>query len=170
MSVVVTTTERLVLREMTADDAEAVYRLHTNPAVMRFTGEPMPESLEAIRDATEQRIVPHYRAHDFGRWGVELRETGALIGWSGLKHLPELDEVDVGYRFFPDAWGHGYATESARAAVELGFERFGLSHVIGLVLPEHRASRRVLEKIGMHERDTIDYEGVRALRYVITRG
>jgi len=160
-------TERLTHRAFTVDDAEAFYALNTNPDVMRYTGEPMPASLDAVRDALA--TYPDFDTVGYGRWACVLKETGAVIGFCGLKHLPELGEVDVGFRFLPEHWGKGLGTEACRASVTFGFEVFGLTSIIGLVLPENTASIRVLEKCGLRRAGEVVYDGETAWRYEITR-
>ena len=82
-----------------------------------------------------------------------------------LKYLPELDAVDIGFRFFPEYWGQGLATEAGSACMTFGFETLHLDRIIGLVLPENKASVRVLEKIGLHRTGTISYDGETADHY-----
>ena len=169
------TTPRLTHRAMVPADAESFYALNSNPDVMRYTGEPPIESVAHARDAIEN--YPDFHTHGFGRWACFLRhddpETGAqagdLIGFCGLKHLDDLDEVDVGFRFLPQHWGKGYATEAGRAAIEFGFRRLAIDRIIALVLPENGPSIRVLAKLGMRPAGREDCEGLDALRYEITR-
>ena len=86
-----------------------------------------------------------------------------------MKYLPELDAVDVGYRFLPEYWGQGLATEACRASISFGFEELILNQIIGLVLAENIASIRVLEKVGMRFDGEVTYAGQTALRYEISR-
>lgn len=161
------TTPRLFHRALTPDDAAAFFALNGNPEVMRLTGEPPLTSVEQARAAIES--YPDWDTVGYGRWGCVLRETGALIGFCGLKWLDDLEEVDVGYRFLPEFWGRGLATEACAASVAFGFEVLGLQRLIGLVLPENAGSIRVLEKVGMRREETFDYDGLTAVRYAIER-
>jgi RimJ/RimL family protein N-acetyltransferase len=77
------------------------------------------------------------------------KASGRLVGFSGLKYLEDLREADVGYRFLPDCWGKGYATESARVLMEQGRREHGLTRIVGMVHPDNPASSRVLEKLGL---------------------
>lgn len=160
-------TDRLVHRAMTVDDAEAFFALNRHPEVMRYTGEAPLESAEAARQALER--YPDFDAVGYGRWGCVLKETGAMIGFCGLKYLEDLDEVDVGYRFLPEYWGRGLATEACRASLAFGFETIGLERIIALVMPANAASIRVLAKCEMVADGEIEYDGVRALRFAMTR-
>ena len=169
------TTPRLTHRAITAEDAASFFALNSHPDVLRFTGEPPLESLEQAREALAN--YPDFDTHGFGRWGCFLRaddpdtraKAGDMIGFCGLKHLDELGEVDVGYRFLPEHWGKGYATEAGRASIAFGFETLRLERIIALVLPENLGSIRVIEKLGMREAGRCDCEGLDALRYEITR-
>ncbi len=140
-------TERLVLREITPDDAEQAYLLNLDPEVVQYTGDDPFESVEAARRFLEQ--YDHYRRYGFGRWGVIRKSDGAFLGWCGLKYNPELDEYDVGFRFFKTHWNQGYATEAASACLEVGFGHFAMPRIVGRAMEANTASIRVLEKIGL---------------------
>jgi RimJ/RimL family protein N-acetyltransferase len=154
---VIVATERLVLREMTEADAEAVWRINSDPAVTRYLGEPTLASVDEALDILRTRIFPQYREHGVGRWAVVLRAGGELVGWCGLKYLAESDEYDLGYRFASRHWGHGYATESAAAVLRWAAHHLPDARVVGRAHVDNLASIRVLEKIGLrfegHEDD-----------------
>lgn len=160
-------TTRLAHRALTVDDAEALFAINSHPEVMRFTGEPPCPSLDAARNAIRQ--YPDFETVGYGRWGCVLKDTDSVIGFCGLKYLPELDEVDVGYRFLPEYWGRGLATEACTASLEFGLRTIGLRRIIALVLPENAASIRVLEKSGMRRDGTKRYDGRTVLQYSIHR-
>jgi len=152
-------TERLVHRRFTNEDAELIFRLNEDPEVIRYTLDPMVDILHA-QQVLEDVILPQYRLYGFGRWAVHLKPDLRFIGWSGLKYRPERDEVDLGYRFMRPEWGKGYATESASAVLNQGFETFQLKRIVGRALPGNTGSIRVLEKIGMHFRCEEEIEGL----------
>jgi len=161
------TTERLEHREFTLDDAEVFFAINSSPVVMRFTGEPLLGSLDAARKAIAG--YPDFDDVGFGRWACVLRDTHTVIGFCGLKYLPDLDEVDVGYRFLPQYWSRGLATEACMASLAFGFNTLSLDQIIAMVLPENTASIRVLEKSGMQFDAEIVYDGISALRYLKRR-
>ncbi len=142
-------TERLLLRPFTLDDAADYWPLLRDPQILRFTGEQPVSDLEGVREILRTRPLADYQQHGYGRMACVERASGRLIGFSGLKYLEDLDEVDIGYRFVPDAWGKGYATESARPLLEYGLQQLRLRRVIGLVMPQNQASARVLVKLGL---------------------
>jgi RimJ/RimL family protein N-acetyltransferase len=160
-------TSRLQHRALSVDDAKFFYALNSHPDVMRWTGESPLSSLDAAREAIVN--YPDFDARGYGRWACVLKETGAVIGFCGLKYLPDLDAVDVGYRFLPQYWGQGLATEACRASLEFGFTTLHLDQIIALVLPENVASIRVLEKAGMQADGQFVYDALHALRYVKRR-
>ena len=160
-------TDRLKLRALSESDAEAFFQLNSDPDVMRFTGEDPFRSLGEAREAIAN--YPDFDTIGYGRWGCELKEEGALIGFCGLKYLESLDVVDLGYRFLPQYWGRGLATEACLASIRFGFEVIGLTSIIAMVLPENLASIRVLEKVGMMAEGRVTYEGLNPLRFGIQR-
>jgi len=149
------TTRRLILRAEIEQDLEAVYRMHMDPEVMRFIGDGSIEQRPwrqfrdwAIRRHATQAESPYLNL------SVVLRDTGEHIGWCGLTDEPFTGDIQLGYRFLRNAWGHGYATEAADAILALAFGPLRLAKVVATVFPDHAASRRVLEKVGMaRERD-----------------
>ena len=156
-------TERLYLREMTAEDAGDLYALNADPEVIQFTGDGPFETVAQARAFLE--AYDHYRRYGFGRWAVIRKEDGAFLGWCGLKYTPELDEYDIGFRMFRWFWNQGYTTEAARACLQLGFGRFGMLAIVGRARRENLASIRVLEKVGLSYVGPLDFEGEEGVLY-----
>lgn len=140
-------TERCRLREMTPEDGAALFELNNDPEVIRYTGDGPFESVEAATRFLEKYDA--YPRYGMGRWLVERKEDQAVLGWCGLKFLPDENQVDLGYRFFRKYWGKGYATETARHCVDFGFERLHLDRIIGRSAIANMASVHVLEKCGL---------------------
>jgi ribosomal-protein-alanine N-acetyltransferase len=145
---VVLETDRLLLRTFTEDDAALLYELNLDPEVTRYTLDPMT-NVEHAKKVLVEIILPQYALYNHGRWAVHLKPGLEFIGWSGLKYIPERDEIDLGYRFMKKFWGKGYATESAYACLQYGFQRLNMQRIIGRALPGNRGSIRVLENCGM---------------------
>ena len=141
-------TERLQFREMTEADAENLFRLGQNPNVHRYLPDIPPAGVEAALTIMRTIIFPQY-ANRVGRWAVILRESGEFMGWCGLKHYPDLEEYDLGYRYFEQFWGRGYATEAAQAVLQYGIEHLRGAKIVGKAMIDNVGSRRVLEKIGL---------------------
>jgi RimJ/RimL family protein N-acetyltransferase len=152
-------TERLTLREFHAGDAEKLYRLDSDPRVMRYIGVGSVGTRASVAGALA-RATKYYRVYPgLGVWPAEERASGAFIGWFCLKYVPKTVEVEVGYRLLPEAWGRGYATEGARALVRHGFADLGLHRIIGLTHPDNVASQRVLQKAGLRAAGLGHYYG-----------
>jgi len=141
-------TDRLLLRDITMDDLEDMYTLHSDPLVQKYTGEPIVDSIEKMSQAIEARLE-NTKKQGYSRWATLIKDTQEFIGWSGLAYLPEFDVVDLGYRFMPQYWGKGYATEAAKAILQYGFKTLGLEEIFAIALKEHKATMRVMEKSGM---------------------
>lgn len=134
-----------------------MWALNSDPQVLRYTGDaPFTDLSDAERIVAF--VQAQYREYGMGRWVVERRDNGEVLGWCGLKRLPETMEVDLGYRFFRRHWGQGYATEAGAACLQYGFDSLGLERIVGRVMPDNTASVRVLEKLGMR-RVGLEMEG-----------
>lgn len=139
-------TDRLFLRFFELKDAESFFQLNLDTEVMKYTGDVEFESVEATRSFLDEYLKR--QKPGFGRMSVLEKETGKCIGWCGLRPM-ENGDIDLGYRFVKDSWGHGYATEAALASLKYGFEKMNLNKIIGRTARANVASVRVLEKIGM---------------------
>ena len=160
-------TQRLTHREFFVEDAGSVFALNSNPDVMRFTGESLLGSLDAARCFIAD--YPDFDRVGYGRWACILKETQSIVGFCGLKYLPDIDEVDLGFRFLPTYWGRGLATEACSATLDFGFNTIGLARVVAFVMPENAASIRVLEKVGMQFDADFDYDGILTMRFVVNK-
>ncbi len=143
-------TPRLLLRRWREADLAPFAALNADPRVM----EHFPATLERTEsDALVERIEAGFERRGFGLWAVELRETGGLLGFTGLS-VPSFEAaftpcVEVGWRLSADHWGRGFATEAANAAIRFGFEQLGLQEIVSFTVPANVRSRRVMEKLGM---------------------
>jgi len=158
-------TERLTLRRWRDADRAPFAQMNADPRVMEFF--PAPLSREES-DALITRIEAGFDRHGFGLWALEVRETGQLIGFTGLAP-PEFEAhftpaVEVGWRLAAPAWGRGYATEAARAAIAFGFERAGLEEIVSMTSALNERSRAVMERLGMSRdpADDFDHPGIPA--------
>jgi len=144
-------TERLIARQWTLDDAEAAFRLYGDPEVVRFLGgmQPIP-TVEKVREYLA-KVLDRYAGTSMGMWPTIERESGDLVGAVLLKPLPEHTEIEVGWHLARAHWGKGYATESARAAIDYGFDQLGLSTIYAVVIPENTRSVAVARRLGMEE-------------------
>jgi ribosomal-protein-alanine N-acetyltransferase len=160
-------TERLILREMGNDDLEGMFALDSNAIVHKFLGgKPIKTKVEAQKHIDYIRM--QYDTYGIGRWAVIEKTTGEFIGWSGLKLNFENEMngyrnfIDVGYRLIPKYWGKGYATESAKAAIDYGFEKKEYKAIYGLAELDYKASRNILQKLGLTHIEDFYYEPEKA--------
>jgi RimJ/RimL family protein N-acetyltransferase len=140
-------TNRLYLRELTVADAENSYLLNSDEDVIKYTGDKTFDSINEAKSFLEN--YNPYQEYGYGRWAVIAKSNEEFLGWCGLKYSPEIDEVDIGFRFFKKHWNKGYATESAKACLDYGFEKLSLKTIVGRAMEANVASIKVLEKLGM---------------------
>ena len=163
---VIIETQRLLLRTFAPGDAQLIYDLNSDPEVTRYTYDPV-WNLEHAHEILEKKILPQYALYNYGRWAVHIKPNHEFIGWCGLKYRPELDEVDLGYRFMQQYWGKGYATEAAYASIKYGFEKLNLSEITGRAEPANIVSCKVLEHCGMLYIGMQEVEGYNLRTYQI---
>jgi RimJ/RimL family protein N-acetyltransferase len=114
--------------------------------------------------------IEHWKEHGCGWWAVESLARSGLIGWIGLRYLPETAETEVAGLLARRYWGMGLAVEGAQEAMRFGFEDLRLKSIIGLALPDNSRSRRVLEKLGMNYTGESEYFGITVCRYALEAG
>ena len=149
--------ERLVLRQFNESDRKAFAEMNGNPEVMRF----YPATLNQLQSGEFlDAILQHWKEHGFGLFAVTPTSSNKLIGYTGLK-IPSFQAwftpcVEIGWRFIPEAWGNGYATEAARACLEFGFTNIGLKRIVSFTTIANDKSEKVMERIGMKRIGTFD--------------
>ena len=153
------TTDRLVLREWRDEDREPFAEINADPRVATFLSRTLDR---AASDAFVDRIVAAWESDGYGLWAVERQADGGLLGFVGLA-APSFDAhftpcVEVGWRFAPAAWGHGYATEGARAALRFGFEELELAEIVSFTVPHNLKSRAVMDRLGMTRDPSEDFD------------
>jgi [ribosomal protein S5]-alanine N-acetyltransferase len=141
-------TQRLTLRQFESEDVDALATILSDPETMRYY--PTPFDRAGVADWI-QRNQTRYANHGHGLWAMIRNATGELIGDCGLvrQSVDGADEIEIGYHVRRDLWGHGYATEAARACRDHAFATLRTDRLISLIRPENLASRRVAEKNGM---------------------
>ena len=146
-------TERLTLRRFSADDVDLLIDLDSSPAVMRYLTGGQPTPPEDIREGDMPSILRVYEKWGgrFGCFAAQEKDSGRFVGWFILR--PALgappDEAEVGYRLREEEWGKGYATEGTLALLGKSFMELGVRLVWGETMCVNRASRKVMEKVGM---------------------
>ncbi|HEY6560994.1 MAG TPA: GNAT family N-acetyltransferase [Polyangiaceae bacterium] len=151
-------TERLHLRRWHAADREPFAALNADPRVVEF----LPAWSRVESDAAVTRIEAHFEERGFTFWAVEIPGVTPFAGFIGLV-VPNFEAhftpcVEVGWRLAAAFWGHGYATEGARAALAFGFESLQLPEIVAYTVPANRRSRRVMDRLGMTRNPADDFD------------
>jgi len=144
-------TERLVIRPYRDDDATALHEVFGSPEVMRWTpSAPSKDVAETKQRLARTMAFTERQPPGFGLWALELKTSSEFLGQVGIFPVEgKGPEVEVAYELAPRVWGHGYATEAARALVEYGFGELALKRIVALILPDNARSRNVASKCGM---------------------
>jgi RimJ/RimL family protein N-acetyltransferase len=151
-------TARLRLRPWRESDLEPFAAMNADPRVM----EHFPALLAREEsDALAGRIIARMQAQGWGLWAVEVAGGEPFIGFTGLA-IPSFEAhftpcTEVGWRLKRDAWGHGYATEAARAALDFGFGELGLAEIVSFTAVANTRSAAVMERLGMRRDGEFDH-------------
>jgi len=175
-------TDRLVLRVLTAADADNLFDLDSDPDVMRYLNNGRTHTRKEI----VERVLPHYLDHyarygdRYGFWAAIEKPRGDFIGWFHLRPFRDApEEIELGYRLKRSSWGKGYATEGSRALIQKGFVELGIDKIVADTLARNVRSRRVMEALGMtleaeftldaNEFPEWNAEERRGVKYALTR-
>jgi ribosomal-protein-alanine N-acetyltransferase len=141
-------TERLILRALSADEANSLHRISNEPNVRLYLWDG-----EAISEATIKSLIDQsnrmFSEEKIGLFGVRVRGREDLLGFCGFVRLEGMEEPELWYELTQKVWGRGIATEAARACVRYAFEEVGMERVIAGADAPNTASLRVIEKLGM---------------------
>lgn len=159
-----TDTERLRLRQWIAADREPFAALNADPTVMEFYPAPLGR---AESDAMANRCQSLIAERGWGFWAVERKDTQEFIGFVGLHtpapELPFSPCVEIGWRLAAKHWGKGFATEAARCALRIGFERLALPEIVSFASIGNTKSRAIMERLGMRQaEETFDHPAIPA--------
>lgn len=137
--------------------------MYKDPRVMATLGgvRSDDETRKYLADNTD-----HWKRYGFGVWALRHRD-GGFAGRAGIRHLDldGADEVELLYSFMPEFWGAGMATEISEALLDIGFGKHGLQNIVAYTLTDHRASRRVMEKVGFQLESERDIKGYACALY-----
>ena len=175
-------TERLIARPWSLNDAESAFRMYGNPEVMRFLGasgaaSTLP-SVEAMRERLGiiiQRFIDEPELKGYFHAALERKEDRQIVGTTMLKPIPfssggAATDIEVGWHLIPEFWGHGYATESGRGAIDYGFGTLGLFEIQSVAYADNGPSLKVMQRLGLQYLGPTDkYYGIEIEHYRITR-
>ncbi|MGA3052673.1 MAG: GNAT family N-acetyltransferase [Candidatus Korobacteraceae bacterium] len=161
-------TERLILRRLRPEDADAIFAVLGDPIAMQY----YPRTFDR-KDAEEwiERNLRRYTEYGHGLYAVVLKTSGDVVGDCGLvtQQIDGRPELEVGYHLRRDQWGHGYATEAARGCMDYAFRELAAAKVISLIRQENLPSRRVAERNGMRVERQVMHFGLMHLMYAACR-
>jgi len=152
-------TPRLILRQWRDADLDAWAEMNADPRVMEF----FPALYDRARaEGTAASMREEIERDGYGFWAVEIKATGAFAGMIGLNEItydiPVHPKREVGWRLAFDAWGHGYATEGARAALQFAFGKLGWPEVVAFTAAINERSQRVMDRLGMTRDPAADFD------------
>jgi RimJ/RimL family protein N-acetyltransferase len=171
---------RLRLRGWRPDDVDFLFDLYSRQEVQRYIGR-VPRVMTDRAEAQERldRLTDHLQPAPLGVWAVAREEDGHLLGVLLLKDIPASGtgtppqpsgDIEIGWHFHPDAWGHGYATEAAGRVLRHALDA-GLPQVVAVTNPENTASQAVCRRIGMvHQGRTDRYYDATCELFTVVRG
>lgn len=154
-------TERLLLRRWRDSDRAPFADLNADPEVMRYFPAPLDR---AASDRSVDRFEQRFEEQGYGLWALEVLANGEFIGFTGLNPMPDgipgAGGQEVGWRLARHAWHQGYATEAARAALDVGLIELGLPVIWSMTAVLNRPSEAVMQRLGMLRDGTFDHPGV----------
>jgi RimJ/RimL family protein N-acetyltransferase len=157
------TSERLRLRQFRDDDLDVLAAMVGDDEQMTFYPRPKTRDEAAAWIRLNTGL---YATHGFGTWLIEALPGARFAGYCGIRplELDQVSEIEIGWHVRKHFWKQGVATEAATLVCDAAATLFGLSRLVALVHPDHTASRRVAENIGMRrERTTVleaDYPAI----------
>jgi RimJ/RimL family protein N-acetyltransferase len=163
-------TARLRLRRFGLDDAPFIFELVNEPAFLRYIGDRGVRSLDDAKEYLRGGPLAMYEQHGFGLFGVELKESGALVGMCGLLKREALQDADVGFAFLGTHRGKGYGTESAAGVIAYAAREFGLDRLAAITDPDNEVSIHALGKLGFRFQGIVELPGSGASKLFIRDG
>ena len=151
-------TKRLTHRRFTHSDLDRLIEMRVDDDVMKYLGGEKMQNPDALRKRLDF-YISCYEDRSLGMHAMFWKETGEMIGWSGLQPLENSNEIEVGYGMIKEFWGKGIGFETGYFWLEYGFNEVNLDRIVAVADKENTASWKIMEKLGMtYERDERHYE------------
>lgn len=160
-------TERLLLRTFEKDDLDPFAAMVSNLEVMQratYDGNTMTRT-QAWNWLCF--MLGHWHMRGFGIWGIEEKSSGELIGRTGLQFWDCFEDVELVWMLAKSAWGKGFASEGARAAIDHGLNTLALPRIVAVIHPENKPSIRLAERLGMEMEKEVERQEILFYQYVI---
>ena len=160
-------TARLYLRQFTLDDLDDLYRIYSDPEIMKYVGKGVKTRAET--ETAIYTMLKHWEQNNFGMWAAVHKIDRQIIGRCGLCFLDKTPEIELGYTLDKFYWNQGLATEASLASLRYGFEILKLEKIVAIARPENIASQRVMQKVGMKYEKNARYYKSDVAYYSISR-
>lgn len=146
-------TERLILRPTSIEDAEFILKLMNSPKWIKNIGDRHVDTLKDAEDYISNRMRPQLKKLGYGNYTVIRKSDNQKIGTCGLYDREGLEDVDIGFAFLPSYEKQGYGFEAAHKIMNIAFSEFGIESICGITSKTNKASQKLLIKLGLR------YEG-----------
>lgn len=171
--------ERVILTEISVDDALLLFELDSDPDVMKHLTDGKPSTMQDIASAMERirKVIEKFQ-YKFGFWLAYSKENHEFMGWfhfrPGKSTPDDVKNIELGYRLKKKFWGKGYATEVSTRLIDIGFEKYELDSVFATTMKANLASQKVMQKLGLKHASDYEEEGFpgedkSAVKYVIKK-
>lgn len=144
----ITETERLIIQELTSEDAEFILDLLNQPSFIKYIGDRNVRTLAEAENFLETRYCQSYKDNGYGLYLVKLKSDNSKLGICGFVKRDNFQYADIGFAFLPQFEKKGYAFESASAVMKYGEEVLGFKEVLAITTQDNESSGRLLEKLG----------------------
>ena len=156
---ILATSDRLILRHFQDDDLVALFEMNRDPQILTYIPSASFQQLGDAEKVLKEVIYADYERYGYGRWAVELKASGEVIGFCGPKYLADFDKVELGYRYFSQYWRQGIGFEAASAALPLFKTLCGVDEAIALIMPGNQASAALAHKLWMQISARSQFQG-----------
>lgn len=156
---IVSTTNRLLLREASTDDSEFILKLINEPAWHKFISNHSVDTIEKASEYIEQKMIAMYQKFGFGLWVVEKIDDAIPIGICGLLKRDSLHNIDLGFAFLADYWGQGFALEASISCLKYAKSEIKAKKIVAITDPLNTRSVKLLEKAGFIYESNFSHPG-----------